>query len=189
MRRVNTDELDGPTPPRVAGDVDLGGQLNQLLAGLKELQTMQKTLTSVEKDIANMWTRINRAEQKGDKAQQYEKDHNEHHRQLAAMASKKDTARDEAIALAVSASKKDMTDALVAHTAQVSEMMKSHMEITMQAIATLQAAVQEIAGKEIAVNVSPGEQSVVLQADPAERRYKINRNQNGLIDEIVESKA
>ena len=66
MRRVKTDELDGNgAAPPIAGDVDLGASLNRMLAGLKDLQTMQKSIEGINKEIHSMWGRINAAEKVG----------------------------------------------------------------------------------------------------------------------------
>ena len=177
MRRVNSNDVDGQKAPTPTGD--LGAQLGKLLSGLEDLKNVQKTVDGMNKEIHSMWSRINKAEKMGDKATQYIVDHNELHRNMAkAHGDDKDAVQKQIAAM------------VAQHTKTMQDAMQAQVQVLSTAIATLQVAIEEFTNKKVDVNIGQPEQTIhVATPEPKEKRYKIVRNQNGLMDEIVEREA
>ena len=175
MRTVSKDD---PRVAQLAGGSsgDLAGPLAKLLGAVDEIHALTGKVDDMAKHLHNIEVRTVKLEKMAEAAKQYQEDHDELHRNMAAATGKD---KDEAQAA--------LAHAIQAQNAAVTEQLRTNMAMINQALATLAAALSEFTDKQISVNVAPGDSQVTLaMPEPRQTRYKLKRNQNGLLDEVVE---
>ncbi len=150
MKRVRMADVDGMEP---AGVGHLPADLIQLLGKLDEIRAIQGEM---QKDIKEIWKRVNAVEDIAAKMTQYQEDHDEVHRNMAA---------------AEGDGPEMMAQTIATSNEQMIRQTQAQLNVMQEAISVLQKAIED--------RVEPDTSAV---------RYKINRNQNGLIDSVVETR-
>jgi len=176
MRRVRTENGSGQDPAPVG---DLGSQLSRLLSGLDSLKQLQSDHKTLMKIVTDIDTRLKKVELSAAGSKQYQSDHNQLHQNMA-----KATGEDSSVL------QTQLAAMVEKHSTAMQQSMQAQVTVLMQAVTTLQVAIEEFTNKKVDVNIGQPEQTIHVAApDPVEKRYKVKRGQNGLIDEVVERKA
>lgn len=168
MKRVGLADI-GEEPNRVSKNPpsgDLGAQLAMALSGLDDIAKVlreHKTLTS---ELATMHVRVQTLEKLCGQMVQYQKDHNELHRNMAAEHGKKTVELEKAVAQAITASQQDLRAGITMQSGQLQEAIESQRQHMMANLTVIQRAMETFSGKEIKVDVNVPEQSVQQDQTP-----------------------
>ena len=186
MKRVNLSEVENNPTPRPSGD--LGAQISHILACLDDMAKIQAEHADMAADIKKIWERLNAVEALAAKAAQYEKDHNELHRNMATMQSKKDAESGRAVADAVKVSQTSIANAVTQQSDTLMASMQAQINVLQQAMQTITQALAEFTNKKIEVNMGDSAPEIVVNTPKPEMvEYDIQYGQTGRITKIVET--
>jgi hypothetical protein len=187
MRRAKLAEIgETPAPARSGNAGDIGAQLAQMLAGLDQITAIQRSHEEFVTALATINMRLDQIEKSVSHLKQYETDHNELHKLMAAAQGESTTAVQKTLAEAVTSHQQTMELSIAHHSQQVASTLATNIETTRSMIQAMVQAINEATNKDIDVHLP--EQN--LQVNIPERElldYKIIRKGN-LLDTIREVK-
>lgn len=176
MRRAAAAEI-GDTP---APTGDLGAQLARMMSGLNDIAHIKEAYKQIVDEHAALTTQVGQL-------LQYQKDHDELHRNMAAEHGKKTAELEKVVAQAITASQQDLRAGIKSQGDQLNATLESQRQHMMATLAVIQKAMEEFSGKEIALNVNVPEQNIQLeQPAPVLLEYKLIRGANNLLDRVRE---
>lgn len=178
MRRAAAAEIGGNPAPAPTGD--LGAQLARMMSGLSDIADIKESYKQITAEHAALTKQVGQLIQ-------YQKDHDELHRNMAAEHGKKTAELEKVVAQAITASQQDLRAGVTMQSGQLQEALESQRQHMMAILAVIQEAMKEFSGKEIALNVNVPEQNIQLeQPAPVLLDYKLIRGANNLLDRVRE---
>lgn len=132
--------------------------------GESELTIMSERIQALEKLVGQMV--------------QYQKDHDELHRNMAAAHGKKTVELEKAVAQAITSSQQDLRIGIQVQSEQLQASLDSQRQSMMATLVIIQEAMKDFSGKKISINVPEPSPPVLLD-------YKIIRGKNNKLLERV----
>lgn len=182
MRRAKLAEIEGGGNSSPSPSGDLGAQLAHMMSGLEDIASIKESYKRISEEHAALVKHVSQLVQ-------YQKDHDELHRNMAVEHGKKTAELEKVVAQAITASQQDLRAGISAQGEQLQAALENQRQSIMVTLGVIQEAMKDFSGKKVDVTVNQPEQSIQLAQAPFELLdYKLVRGANNLIERIREEK-